>query len=122
MARKIKFKTIPWGDGSKNKLSFKQQIITVLRRPSKPQGMDYAEVELRVAIIRKINEVEENKELILEDADWREVSTAFKSFAFPAAIEAIVELGEAIEEAETVSLSSLKGNDKKKRKRVAPSD
>lgn len=59
----------------------KDLILEILRTPSDPKGgVNYLEMARLLPIIQKVRE--SNGELVLEDAEWDELSSRAKQFPF----------------------------------------
>ena len=108
MARKVPLKVIPLSDETDEKLDYREMFLNILRSPSDPKvGIDYEEMGKRLGLITKVRDAEDF--LLLEDAEWRELSTAFKAHRFGRVFESIVEMGDDLLNAEAAKLEVVDG-------------
>lgn len=108
MARKIPLKIIPLSPETEDTLDYRDMFLNILRSPSDPRaGLNYEEMGKRLKLIEKVGEAKEF--ILLEDAEWRELSDAFKAHRFGRVFESIVEMGDDLLNAEIAKLEVVDG-------------
>lgn len=100
MARKIKFFEFDEGDAKAN-----TKDVYLSRVRINPEGMDLTEMQERLSIMAKIRGAEDS--VILEDAEWRRLRDIMKAQKWSVASEDIVNLLNAVNDAETVKLEEV---------------
>ena len=106
MARKIPLKVIPLTVETEETFDYREALINILRTPADPRaGLNYEEMGKRLKLIEKLGEAKEF--VLLEDAEWRELSNAFKTHRFARVFESVVEMGDDLLNAETTKLKAV---------------
>lgn len=106
MARRLELKTVPLDAPDGDTVTYAELLVTVLRKPSSPAGMNYEEMGRRIELIDKIKAADGT--LLLEDAEWKEACAAFQAFAWANAFGGIVACGRDLLAAPEVEIEETK--------------
>ncbi len=107
MAREFKFKKIPLAPKSSELLDYREQILTALRQPTKPGGVDYEEASKRLPLITKVVGCK-GETIVFEDAEWEETCAALKRLKYMGILESWVNMTNELLNAPTVELTPVK--------------
>lgn len=110
--RKIPLKTF---SGKPVEGTYQQLILSLLESPKDPQrGVNYGEMQTVLPIIEKVKAAEGQEQVLVEEAEWKELSERAKHFPFKISHRELLEFIEAIVDAPKCTVEEKKAAKKDK--------
>lgn len=118
--RKIELKEVDYvmeGTTKAQTLNYKNSMVIMLRRPklAGAGGVDHEEAAVTLPIIKKLREAKDGDFLLLEEAEWKELSERAKSQKWSMAVQEIFDMTESIMNAPKVEVKESEDETEKDR-------